>query len=174
MPAANQSFMNKILFLLSIIIVSTIWPHQEGDNWIKMLGNVIVISSCYIVIYFFLLNFYSEVLRVTTKVFFIVLFILSFIIITKIVLSYTARDLLPLVPFVIIPVIIRTFYDSRLALFIYLVTILMSAFFVPDPFEFVFINTLSGVIALLTLTNTFRKARIFLTAMIVVLNYSVI
>ena len=67
------------------------------------------------------------------------------------------RNILFLIPFVIIPVVIRTFYDARLALFILLITIMLSGFMVPDPFEFVFMSFISGMVAIFTLIKYIQK-----------------
>jgi hypothetical protein len=79
-----------------------------------------------------------------------------------------------LIPFVIIPVVIRTFYDARLALFILLITIMLSGFMVSDPFEFIFMSFISGMVAIFTLTNIYRRFKLFLTAGVVILSYSVL
>jgi putative nucleotidyltransferase with HDIG domain len=79
-----------------------------------------------------------------------------------------------LIPFVIIPVVIRTFYDARLALFILLITIMISGFMLPDPFEFVFISFITGMIAVFTLSNIYRKGKFFLTALAVFVSYCVL
>jgi hypothetical protein len=79
-----------------------------------------------------------------------------------------------LIPFVIIPVVIRTFYDARLALFILLISIMLAGFMVADPFLFIFVSFISGMVAIFTLTNIYRRAKFFLTALMTVISYSVL
>jgi len=93
---------------------------------------------------------------------------------TRLVISFADRSFLFLIPFVIIPVVIRTFYDARLALFILLITIMLSGFMVSDPFEFIFMSFISGMVAIFTLTNIYRRFKLFLTAGAVILSYSVL
>ncbi|MEI6049976.1 MAG: HDIG domain-containing metalloprotein [Bacteroidota bacterium] len=163
---------NFIFFLLSIIVVVAIWPHGPGDSRLKLLGTFVLVSCCYLVLYLFLSHFRSEVLLVIRKTLFIIIAILSFIVLARLSINYPEQNLLLLVPFAIIPVIIRTFYDARLALFILLITIMLAGFIVPDPFEFVFMSFISGMIAIFTLTNIYRRAKLFFTALMVVLSYS--
>jgi putative nucleotidyltransferase with HDIG domain len=165
---SRKSKINLTFFLISIIIATTIWPHDLEDNWLKYAGSFIIVSSSYLVLYLFLFHFREEVLTVTRKTLFIVIIILSFIILTRIATGYSELDLLLLIPFAIIPVVIRTFYDARLALFILLITIMLSGFMVPDPFRFVFMNFVSGMIAIFTLTNIYRRGKLFITALAVV------
>jgi hypothetical protein len=150
----------------------TIWPHEEKINWVRMPGIFILVTSCYLILWYFLAHFRSEVLEITRKTLFINLIILSFVLLTRVVISFSNPVILYLIPFVIIPVVIRTFYDARLALFILLISIMLSGFMVPDPFDFVFINFITGMVAIFTLRNIYREGRFFITAFFVFISYS--
>src|SRR5664279_3336797 len=86
---SRKFFLNIIYFILSIIIVVAIRPHKPGDNWLKILGTLILVSSSYLILYLFLSHFRSEVLHVTRKTLFIILIILSFVLITRFITAYT-------------------------------------------------------------------------------------
>ncbi len=143
------------------------------DRWLVVLGRLILVCSCYIALYLFMYNFRFDVLSSTHKTFFIILIILLFIAIIRLML-YAPSDVVFLVPMAIIPILIRTFYDSRLALFVYLIAIMLAGFIVPNSFEFVFISYLAGVIVIFSLTNINRRAKLFFTAFMVFLAYSVV
>jgi cyclic-di-AMP phosphodiesterase PgpH len=166
--------LNLIYFILSTIIIVAIWPHDSKESWMRILGIFILVASCYLVLWLFLAHFRSEVLDITRKTLFIVIIILSFVSLTRFVISVADRSFLFLIPFVIIPVVIRTFYDARLALFILLITIMLSGFMVSDSFEFIFMSFISGMVAIFTLTNIYRRFKLFLTAGAVILSYSVL
>jgi cyclic-di-AMP phosphodiesterase PgpH len=171
---SRKFFLNIIYFILSIIIVVVIWPHHSGDNWLNILGTLILVSSSYIILYLFISHFRPEVFHVTRKTLFIILMILSFVILTRIVILYADQNLVFLIPFVIIPVVVRTFYDARLALFILLVTIMLSGFMVSDSYTYIFMSFISGMVAIFTLTNIYRRAKFFFTALMVTVTYSVL
>ena len=166
--------LNLIYFILSTIIIVAIWPHDSKESWMRILGIFILVVSCHLVLWLFLAHFRSEVLDVTRKTLFIIIIILSFVSLTRFVISFADRSFLFLIPFVIIPVVIRTFYDARLALFILLITIMLSGFMVSDSFEFIFMSFISGMVAIFTLTNIYRRFKLFLTAGGVILSYSVL
>lgn len=168
----RKYILNLIYFILSTIIIVAIWPHGTKESWIRILGIFILVASCYLVLWLFLSHFRSEVLDVTRKTLFIALMILSFVTLTRFALTFANQNVLFLIPIVIIPVVIRTFYDARLALFILLITLMLSGFMVPDPFVYIFMSFISGMIAIFTLKNIYRRARLFITAMIVVISYS--
>jgi putative nucleotidyltransferase with HDIG domain len=171
---ARKFYLNIISFILSTIIVVAIWPHESGNGWLRILGIFILVSSCYLVLYLFLSHFRSEVLDVTRKTLFIILIILAFVVLTRLVITYSDQKAVLLIPFVIIPVVIRTFYDSRLALFILLITIMLAGFMITEPFRYIFISFISGMVAIFTLTNIYRRAKFFLTALMVIITYSVL
>src|SRR5450759_794711 len=170
----RKYFLNLIYFVLSTIIVVAIWPHSSKESWIRILGTLILVSSFYLVLWLFLSHFRSEVLDVTRKTLFIILMILSFVTLTRFAITFADKNVLFLIPIVIIPVVIRTFYDARLALFILLITIMLAGFIVPDPFSFVFMSFISGMVAIFTLSNLYRRAKLFFTALMVVVSYSIL
>jgi uncharacterized domain HDIG len=86
------------------------------------------------------------------------------VLISKIVTVNYGRDFIFIVPFAIIPVIIRAFYDSRLALFILLITIMISSLMIVQPFEFILMSFISGMAAIFTLTNIYKRTRLFFTS----------
>ena len=171
---SHKHIINYIFFLLSILIVVAIWPADKSDTWPELMGTILIVSACYLILYLFLAHFRAEILEVTRKTLFIILIILFFIILTRIVISLQKPGILFLVPYTMIPIVICTFYDSRLALFIMLITLMLAGFIVPSPFEFVFISFIAGVAAIFSLTNIYRHYKLFYSSAVVILSYSVI
>lgn len=171
MNLSRKDYINLIFFIISIGIVTAIWPHEDTDNWVSYLGSFMIVSFSYLILYFFLAHFRHEVLLVTRKTLFIIITILSFLILTRKLNDYSEMNLLFVIPFAIIPVVIRTFYDARLALFILLTTLMLAGFMVPEPFEFVVLNFITGMIAIFTLTNIYRKGKLFITSLFVIISY---
>ena len=170
----NKNVSNFLFFILSILIVSSVWLKGNSHTLPVIAGCFILVSSCYLVLYFFLSHFRPEVLKVSRKIFFIIITILSFILLTVFVQALPDDHLLFLIPFAIVPVVIRTFYDARLAVFTMLTTLILSGFLVPEPFEFVFLNFITGMVAIFSLTNMYHRSRLFITSLLVFVSYSVI
>jgi len=143
------------------------------DKWLVILGRLILVSACYTALYLFMYNFRFDVINSTHKTFFIILIILLFFVITRIV-TYSTNASIFIIPFAIIPILVRTFYDSRLALFVYLIAIMLAGFIIPNSFEFIFISYIAGVIVIFSLTNVYRRAKLFSTALLVFIAYSVV
>jgi putative nucleotidyltransferase with HDIG domain len=145
----------------------------KNDKWFIIFGRIILVAACYLALYLFLYHFRFDVLSSTHKTFFIILIILLFIIITRLII-YLPGNVVFLIPFAIIPMVVRTFYDSRLALFVYLVAIMLAGLIVPNSFEFVFISYIAGVMVIFSLTNVYRRAKLFTAVIVVFLAYSIV
>jgi len=133
----------------------------KNDKWFILLGRFILVTACYIALYLFMYNFRFDVLSSTRKTFFIILVLLLFIIITRLVI-YLPGNVVFLIPFALIPIVIRTFYDSRLALFVYLVAIMLTGFIVPNSFEFVFISYIRRGDSYILAHKCLQKGKAFL------------
>jgi cyclic-di-AMP phosphodiesterase PgpH len=167
-----KRILNLIFFLTSIIIVSATWPHEEKDNLLKFIGTFVLVASCYLVLYMFLSHFRSEVLLVRRKILFIILIILTFTLLTRYIVTFQDQRLLFIIPFALIPIVIRTFYDARLALFILLISIMLTGFMISDPFEFTFMSFITGMASIFTLSNIYRKGKLFYSSLVVFITYS--
>lgn len=134
---------------------------------IILLGQIIFVFACIGVLFLFLLNFRNEILKNSLKTTFILMLVLMIVIVSRFTIKF-----LYVVPFALIPIIIKTFYDARLALFIHIVTILLVGFFAPNGFEFVFLSFIAGIVAIFSLTNLYRRGKLFLSAGLVFIAYS--
>ncbi len=143
------------------------------DRWLIILGRFIIVTACYLGLYLFMYHFRFDVLGSTHKTFFILLLVLLFITIARLV-AYMPGNYVFFIPFAIIPVVIRTFYDSRLALYVYLITIMVAGYFIPNSFEFVFVSYVVGVIVIFSLTNVYRREKLLTAALVVFITYSVV
>lgn len=170
----NKKYLyHLVFFLFSIVIVIAALHHKENGSLSILIGQTIMVTSCYLILYLFLFHFRHEVLEVIRKTLFLILIVLFFLIVTSIVSDNPGMNIY-IIPFAMIPMVIRTFYDARLALFILLVTIMLAGFMVPDPFEFVFLTFISGVVAIFSLTNIYRRAKFLFSSVMVILTYSVL
>jgi putative nucleotidyltransferase with HDIG domain len=171
-PRIGRGVMNLFYFTASIAAVVTMIVYGSDVTKPELAGTFIVVATCFIVLYFFLLQFRREVLEIPRKTLFILIAILLFLFITRVVLRMYEKNMIFLIPFAVIPVMIRTFYDARLALFILLITIMLAAFMIQDPFEFVLMSFVSGMVSIFTLTNIYRRLRLLLTVIMVIATYA--
>jgi putative nucleotidyltransferase with HDIG domain len=110
-------------------------------------------------------------MKETSKTLFILSLVSLFVIVSWLLIAKPGANYFSLIPFALLPVIIRNFQDARLAIFVLLITLIIIAFHVPDPFEFLFINFITGMAAVFSMTKSHRKGKFILAAVIVVLCY---
>jgi len=136
-----------------------------------LLGQVMLVCISFLVLMLFLMSFRKDVLADNKKVFFILFNIFLMVIITSAVVRLDVIYLY-LVPICIVPVIIRAFFDTRLALFVYIVTIIIIGFLVPNSFEFIFLQLISGIVTIVSIVNLRKRSQFFFTSILVFTTYT--
>jgi cyclic-di-AMP phosphodiesterase PgpH len=136
-------------------------------------GKIILVVASFVVVFLFLRSFRKEVLESNVRILFILMTMVLMILIASTTIKFNVISIY-VVPFTILPIVLKTFFDSRLALFVHIITILLVGFFVPNGFEFVFLNVVAGMIAIISLTNVYKRSKFVLTSIHVILSYSVI
>ncbi len=145
---------------------------SSSDYLFIILGQVLIVSSCLCVLIAFLGFFRKDIFLDNAKITFIL--ILIFLQVLMAHFSNGSQSFsIYLLPFCILPIIIRAFYDTRIALFTHLVTVLIVSFMAPDRFEFTFIQLLGGMVAIFSIVNMHNRSQIFISSGVIFLTYSV-
>ncbi|NSW44284.1 MAG: HDIG domain-containing protein [Bacteroidales bacterium] len=138
-----------------------------------IIGQFLTVALGLIMIFLFLYHFRRDILSHFTKTSFILSLMILFILLAEKVASWKTVNIY-LVPFTLLPIIIRSFYDSRLALFIHNITMLIIAYFLPNSFEFLFMQFMAGTASIFVLANVRRRGQLFLAAFVIFITYSII
>jgi putative nucleotidyltransferase with HDIG domain len=77
------------------------------------------------------------------------------------------------IPFCVVPIIIRILFDTRLALYLHMLVILIAGFFVANSFEFVFYQVTAGMVAIFSIKNFVKRERFLVSALFILLAYFV-
>src|SRR5690606_34895946 len=77
------------------------------------------------------------------------------------------------IPYCIVPIIIRILFDTRLAMNIHLLVVLIASFFLPNSFEFAFLQITAGMVAIYSIKNLVRREQFLISAALILLNYFV-
>ena len=78
---------------------------------------------------------------------------------TTIVIKYNDQ-LVFVVPLCILPLILKTFFDARLGLFVHVLTVLILGFVVPNSFEYIFLQIITGIVTILTVSELYKRANL--------------
>ena len=78
------------------------------------------------------------------------------------------------VPLCLTPIIIRTFFNTKTALYVFLVSIIIIGFAVPNSFEFVFYQLIAGMMAIVSIEHSDKRSNFLLTSLFIFVSYALI
>ena len=143
----------------------------ERSIGLTMLGNALVLLALLATLFLFLLSERPRFIESNRRLLFVLMLVTAFGALGILLQRHSQLSLFA-VPFVIVPIFINTFFDSRLAQFVHLITIFIVGFFVPNSLEFIILNFVAGMVAIFTLSNYYHRGRLFVTASMVYLAYA--
>lgn len=138
-----------------------------------LFGQLIIVSVLFYSLFIFLKNVSTEVFHDNKNIAFIMLIMLGFLALTLLVLKFSNASVY-LVPFCSIPILFRTFFGNRIALFVFVITTFIISFVVPNSFEFILIEIIAGIATLYTILNVNKRSELFFTALIIFISFSAI
>ncbi|CAM4076449.1 hypothetical protein SAMN06265348_102326 [Pedobacter westerhofensis] len=141
-----------------------------GDSKLVYLGQILLVAFVLSLQMVFLYMFRKDIFADNRQLSLLLLVITTMLL----ALTWSIKLNLPSVyyiPFCIVPIIIRILFDTRLALYLHLLVILIAGFFVPNSFEFVFYETTAGMVAIYSIRNLIKREQLLLSAMFILSAY---
>ena len=159
------------------LLQSLKWEFEEkgggkSGTFFVLLGQILIVTLCLSVLIIFLAFFRKDIFLNNTKITFILLLIVLQVLMIRLALNSQSFSIY-ILPFCILPIIIRAFYDTRIALFVHLITVLVISFMAPNRFEFAFLQLVTGIIAILSIVNIHNRSQIFISSILIFLTYSI-
>ncbi|MDM9632480.1 HD family phosphohydrolase [Robiginitalea aurantiaca] len=150
----------KILESLKSEYESELWT--ASNSYFILAGYTILVALVLMMLLLFLKKYRPEVYRNNVNVTFIFFNILVVVFLTTLVVKYNA-GLVYVVPLCILPLILKTFFDARLGLFVHVLTVLILGFVVPNSFEYIFLQIVAGIVTILTISELYKRANLFIS-----------
>ena len=135
-----------------------------------IVGQIIVFTCLFAFFYLFLALFRPQTFNEMRTLGFMMMLIVGISLIAFFLSEIRVQGIY-LVPFAIIPIIIVTFFDSRTALYVHLITVLICAFTAPFALEFIFLQLIVGMTAIDSLSDLSRRSQLMRCAVFVFLAY---
>lgn len=136
-------------------------------------GQIILATLIMLVMVLFLYFFWNNIFDNNRNI----LLILLLLILMVFLISWTTQNFsanyVYLVPVCIVPIVIRSFFDTRLAFFIHMITTLILSLIVPNSFEFIFLQLVAGTVTIFTIIDLQKRSQFFITSIFIFLSYSV-
>jgi putative nucleotidyltransferase with HDIG domain len=141
-----------------------------GDSKVVYFGQILLVGFIVSLLMVFLKLFRKDIFADNRQLSLILLVITTMLL----ALTWAIKLNLPslyYIPFCIVPIIIRILFDTRLALYLHLLVVLISGFFVPNSFEFVFYQVTSGMVAIYSIRNLIKREQLLLSALFILSAY---
>lgn len=135
------------------------------------IGQIIIISTLISLFFLYLHLFRPRIFENFGNLIFISLLILLMTGLASITVHNPALHYL-MVPFALLPIIIRVFFDSRTALFAHIITMLIVSFMVDNPFQFVVLQISIGMVAVSSLKDMTQRSQLAQTALYIFISYA--
>jgi putative nucleotidyltransferase with HDIG domain len=144
---------------------------SSESYYLILLGQLIMVAIVLLMFYMFLVNYRSDLAQNNWQVTFLLMLILMMVLISSAIQRIPNVNLY-LVPFCLVPVVVRSFFDSRIALFAHIVTLIIVGFEAPNGFEFMFLELIAGIMAIFSLLSLQNRSQLFVSMLIVFITYS--
>ena len=140
---------------------------REGNDSMQVLsrrmGHFWLAALLLAMLFLFLYRFRPFALETTGTFSFIFILWLFDLVLAKLV-ALQGPQLIYLAPFAIVPVMIRAFFDTRIALFVHYTAMLMCAFLAPQSLQFIYLQFITGFFALLAARRWYKRSQLFISA----------
>ena len=144
----------------------------NGHFTLVYLGQILLVSFIISLLMVFLYLFRKDIFADNRLILLLLLVITSMVLVLTYAIKINLVSLYYL-PFCIVPIIIRILFDTRLALNLHLLVILIAGFFVPNSFEFVFYQTTAGMVAIYSIKNLVKREQLLISASFILTSYFV-
>jgi putative nucleotidyltransferase with HDIG domain len=142
-----------------------------SGNWTLLtIGQFLFVIVCLAAMFILLLLFRHEMLSKTKNLLFL-LVLINLVSIAALLILRNKESFIYFIPFTIVPIYITTFFYSRPALFVHWMLILMIGNFVPNGFEFVYLNSIAGVVAIWSFKHLYKRGQLFSSVFLIYLAY---
>lgn len=138
------------------------------------IGVSVYIAMLLLVFGLYLYTYRRKLLDNLRNMLFFTILMAILITVAFLVSRYAPLGYIYLLPFAWGPIITRVFYDSRTAIFIHIIIILIVSVAIPAPYVFITLQLIGGIVAVISLRDMTQRAQLAQTALFIFLTYCVI
>jgi putative nucleotidyltransferase with HDIG domain len=150
--------------------------HESKDEGKQQQGIIIgaqtmLVFGLILCFWLYLRSFRSRILYSRKNTSFLLLCILAGCVLTEVCVRHHLFNVY-ILPYAIIPIVVRTFLDSRTALFTHLTVVLLCSLMVPYPHEFLVLQTIAGMVVTFSLKDLSERSQLIRCAFFIYLSYA--
>jgi len=141
---------------------SQIWS-KTNYYWI-VFGYSVLVALAFLMLLLFLRKYRLDIYENSNKVTFIFFNVVLIILLITLIVKYDSKYIY-VAPIVILPLVLKAFFDARLGLFTHVLTVLLLGFIVSNSFEFIFLQIIAGIVTILTISELYKRANLFISVL---------
>ena len=143
----------------------------KDEAW-RVVGNVVLIVVLFVLMMAYFVLFRPKVLESIRAMEFMILMVVGMLgLLSLSIQSLGLNEFV--VPFAMLALVVRVFFDSRTALYVHIIAVLLAGLMVSDATEFVFLQILAGMVAVSSLKDMNSRAQLVKSALLIFVVYSV-
>ncbi len=143
-----------------------------SDRRLTLAGQFILVGMVICLLMVFLFLFRKDIFSDNRQISLILMVVTGMLVALSWAISIKMPSLY-YIPYCIVPIIIRILFDTRLAMNIHLLVVLIASFFLPNSFEFAFLQITAGMVAIYSIKNLVRREQFLISALLILVNYFV-
>ncbi len=144
---------------------------SDVNRYMVAAGKILLITVLLSLLFVFLILYRRDIIQYLNKLSFMLLLMIGVVLLSNFINTFPNLHIY-MVPLAVFPIMIRTFFDSRTAIFTLIITTLLIGFYAPNNYEFILIQVSAGIIAVFSLNKMHRRVHLVLAALWVFLTYA--
>ena len=161
---------SNFMVLRSLKIESEKRKTSLQQSSIVIVGEIVMILGLITLLFLYIYLFRPRIYDSLSNIVFILLVILLVVSLTAFTIRYTALSYY-MVPFALLPIIIRVFFDARTSLFAHIITVLIISFMVDNAFQFALLQITIGMVAVSSLKDMSQRSQLAQSALYIFISY---
>ncbi|MBP3349663.1 MAG: HDIG domain-containing protein, partial [Bacteroidaceae bacterium] len=122
---------------------------------------------------YFFLAFFRRRMWNNNRALMLIMLLTTLLSIAAFIVSSKGFHAIFLVPITIVPIVIVTFFDSRTAMYVHLITTIICSFAAADPMLYIFLQMVAGMAVIDSLNNLSKRSQLFRCTVIVFAVYAI-
>lgn len=134
---------------------------NKSDYFWITIGYVIKVSILIIMLMLFLHQFKPKIYEDDNKTSFIYINLLLMVGLASVIVTHYP-DFIYVLPIGLVPIILKSFFDSLLGLITHIIIVLLIGFMTQNSFEYTFIQITAGIVTVLSISTNYRRVSMFI------------
>lgn len=145
---------------------------QVDRHYYPIVGETLYVVVILTALYLFLAFFRSRTFHDNHSMVFIMTMLTAFVLLSYLMAETFAGGLF-MVPYTIVAILMVVFFDGRTAFFVFITEIMLCTLISSFPLEFIYINLIAGMIAIVSLKELNKRSQLVRSALVIFVAYCI-